>query len=110
MIIAQIMDAHGYPLKKQGRSWGGSFCPKCGAGSAQSNKFCAWAGRDHKERWFCHAYGARGDVADLMALLEAIPFGVWEALLVVATIKPATSNQVARRCGRQGDWWVRDAC
>lgn len=73
MLIAEALQSHGHRIKKQGRSWGGNWCPHCGEGSADSNRFCAWTGRDHKERWFCHACGARGDLADLISILDGVP-------------------------------------
>lgn len=73
MQIVQELQSHGYRVRKQGRTWGSSHCPRCGEGGEHSNKFCAFTGKDGKERWFCHACGERGDLADLISALEGVP-------------------------------------
>ena len=72
MRLARHLEAHGHPVRKQGRTWGSAFCPHCGRGDAHSNKLCLFEGNDGRERWFCHACGQRGDEADLVAALEGI--------------------------------------
>lgn len=71
--IELVLQRHGYALRRQGRTLGANACPRCGEGSAHSNKLCVFRGRDERQRWRCHACGAHGDAADLLALLEGIP-------------------------------------
>jgi len=70
--LMEIFMLRGLPVKKQGRTFGSSFCPICGHGDRHSNKLCFFVGLDGRERWYCHACGQRGDEADLLAALEGI--------------------------------------
>jgi DNA primase len=72
MEIADLLRSRGIPAKKQGRTWGSSYCPICGQSDRHSNKLCLFIGHDGRERWYCHACGQRGDEADLLAALEGI--------------------------------------
>lgn len=73
MQVVEELRSHGYTVRKQGRTWGASACPSCGPASEHSNKLCAFVGKDGKERWNCHACGARGDLADLISMVHGIP-------------------------------------
>lgn len=68
----------GFPVKKQGRSWGGAVCPVCGDSTDQSNKLNIFVGRDGKWRFRCHACYAHGDAADFLATAKGV--SVREAL------------------------------
>jgi hypothetical protein len=74
MSIVRIFSDHGIHLRKQGKTWGGNWCPHCGESSRHSNKLNVFVGRDEKERWKCLACGERGDAADLLMLLKGINF------------------------------------
>ena len=63
----------GFPVKKQGRSWGGAACPVCGPGTESSNRLNIFVGRDGKWRFRCHACYAHGDAADFLAQARGIP-------------------------------------
>lgn len=92
MHIIEQLKSKGHHIKKQGRTWGSNFCPRCGEGSKHSNKLCAFVGRDGKERWFCHACGERGDLADLLAALHGITLK--EALGMVKSTLPSKATEV----------------
>ncbi len=63
----------GFPVKKQGRSWGGPKCPSCGSGSDGSNRLNIFIGRDGKWRFRCHACYTHGDAADFLAKAKGVP-------------------------------------
>lgn len=71
--IIDYLSAHGYALRRQGRTWASSQCPKCGPSGGQSNKLCLFEGRDGRWRFYCHACQVRGDYPDLIALVEGLP-------------------------------------
>jgi len=73
MEIVNVFSSRGFPVKRQGKTWGSPVCPSCGPGDRHSNKLCLFVGGDGRERWYCHACGSRGDTADLIALVEGIP-------------------------------------
>lgn len=90
MELVNFLQKHGINLRKQGKSWGSNACPHCSSGEGHSNKLCAFVGKDGKERWFCHACGEKGDLADAIRLLEGV--SAVEALRLSRNHLPKTSE------------------
>jgi hypothetical protein len=82
-VVAKVREM-GYPLRKQGRSWGGNVCPSCGEGERNSNRLNLFEGRDGKWRFRCHACCAHGDLVDFMVLAKGISLG--KAMKEVGTL------------------------
>lgn len=70
-IIAPLLTDAGYNVKKQGATYGCSFCPSCGQSTKESNKLNIFHSGD-KERWKCQACGDHGDVADMIVALKGL--------------------------------------
>lgn len=70
-IIAPLLTESGHHVKKQGATFGCSFCPTCGQSSKASNKLNIFHSGD-KERWKCQACGDHGDVADMIVALKGL--------------------------------------
>lgn len=66
MSLVQTAIDLSYPVRKQGRTFGGPRCPTCGLGTPHSNRFCIFLGKDDKERWKCQACGSSGDIVDFI--------------------------------------------
>lgn len=66
MSLVQTALDLSYPVRKQGRTFGGPRCPTCGIGTPHSNRFCIFFGKDDKERWKCQACGSHGDIVDFI--------------------------------------------
>lgn len=91
--LPDLVRSLGYPLRKQGRTWGGGKCPCCGqSDDAQSNKLCVYIGTDGKWRWRCHACSARGDAADFLAKSQGI--SLREAIKEVKSLMTSTPEEV----------------
>lgn len=98
--MQQYLESSGYVLKNQGRTLGSCRCPRCGEGdSARGNRLCLFTGKDKRERWFCHACQAKGDLADLMALIEGIPLK--QALARLRSPASAQPHAVRRVVGAE---------
>lgn len=71
-MLVEVATSLGFPLRKQGRSWGGKRCPVCGEGGDGSNRLSVFVSQDGKERWRCFACSAGGDAADFIAAAKGI--------------------------------------
>lgn len=84
--LAELVQREGFPLKKQGRSFGGPICPVCGeAEHKSSNRLSVFEGKD-KPRWKCHACGATGDWPEFLCKARGIHIG--EALKIAGQQQP----------------------
>jgi hypothetical protein len=86
--LPTICSNEGYDLKRQGRTWGCSNCPRCGDG--EGNKLCVFVGGDSRWRFNCHACGVYGDTADFVAMARKISLG--EALKELSAGTPGTKR------------------
>lgn len=72
LSLPALAEQLGFPLKKQGKSWGGAKCPVCGEGAEGSTRLCVFPGKDGRWRYKCFACGDAGDSIDFLARAHGV--------------------------------------
>lgn len=88
--LPEVVIDEGFPLKPRGPRWYGNTCPKCGEGSADSDKLSVYVGKsDRRWRFKCFVCGIYGDAADFLAFARNIPLHEALELMDGGKFKPA---------------------